>query len=305
MNYNINNSNVNHDSKNLPLKAYFLNKYDPVKESINNNINDQSLLNNLLLDTIPKYTQQKQPVKSLYSISNDLTDYNNNLYDTKPNTDTSNHNYNTETISKDINSKMSGRLQLSGSNSDDDEEFGDTSNIHNMMDRSKEEKRRISHTAAEQKRRNAIKQGYELLQSVVPSCQQTDPLISMRITRAITLEQTIDYIHEMEKEKDKHDQELDSLKKEVIALKIMKSNYEEILQFHRNQPKENSVEINDDVVFDLFVKFSDNLFQSFQQMINANSFAEMTSSTLNWLEQQCTAKNLKNLVLLSLYQVIK
>jgi hypothetical protein len=33
----------------------------------------------------------------------------------------------------------------------------------------------------------------------------------------------IDYIHELEKEKDKHEQELDSLKKEIIALKIMKS----------------------------------------------------------------------------------
>ncbi len=33
----------------------------------------------------------------------------------------------------------------------------------------------------------------------------------------------IDYIHELEMEKDKHEQDLDSLKKEVMALKIMKS----------------------------------------------------------------------------------
>ncbi len=33
----------------------------------------------------------------------------------------------------------------------------------------------------------------------------------------------IDYIHEMEKEKDNHEAELDSLKKEIMALKIMKS----------------------------------------------------------------------------------
>ena len=93
----------------------------------------------------------------------------------------------------------------------------------------------------------------------------------------------------MEKEKDNHEQELDSLKKEIIALKIMKSNYEEMLQFHKNQPRDNSVEINDDTVFDLFVKFSDNLFQTFQSMVSANSFTEMTSSTLNWLEQMCTS----------------
>ena len=33
----------------------------------------------------------------------------------------------------------------------------------------------------------------------------------------------IDYIHELEKEKDKHEQDLDSLRKEIMALKIMKS----------------------------------------------------------------------------------
>ena len=33
----------------------------------------------------------------------------------------------------------------------------------------------------------------------------------------------IDYIHELEKEKDKHDQDLESLKKEIMALKIMKT----------------------------------------------------------------------------------
>jgi hypothetical protein len=32
----------------------------------------------------------------------------------------------------------------------------------------------------------------------------------------------IDYIHELQTEKDKHDQELDSLKKEITALKIMR-----------------------------------------------------------------------------------
>lgn len=35
-----------------------------------------------------------------------------------------------------------------------------------------------------------FKQGYELLQNVVPSCQPTDPIISTRITRATTLEQS-------------------------------------------------------------------------------------------------------------------
>ena len=35
-----------------------------------------------------------------------------------------------------------------------------------------------------------LKQGYELLKARLPNCQQTDPFISMRITRATTLEQS-------------------------------------------------------------------------------------------------------------------
>lgn len=36
------------------------------------------------------------------------------------------------------------------------------------------ERRREAHTQAEQKRRDAIKKGYDNLQELVPTCQQTD-----------------------------------------------------------------------------------------------------------------------------------
>lgn len=36
------------------------------------------------------------------------------------------------------------------------------------------ERRREAHTQAEQKRRDAIKKGYDSLQELVPTCQQTD-----------------------------------------------------------------------------------------------------------------------------------
>lgn len=36
------------------------------------------------------------------------------------------------------------------------------------------ERRREAHTQAEQKRRDAIKKGYDTLQCLVPTCQQTD-----------------------------------------------------------------------------------------------------------------------------------
>jgi MAX-like protein X len=202
------------------------------------------------------------------------------------------------------------KRQLSGSNSslqnsDEDDDFGDNDSNPNLfgLNKSREEKRRISHTAAEQKRRNAIKRGYDELQTIVPSCEFMDPSSSQKVCKATVLKRSIDYIHELEKEKDKHEQDLDSLKKEITALKIMKSNYEEILQYHKNMPKSDSVEINEEAKFELFEKFADNLFQSFQTMINPSSFSELSGSMFNWLEQMCSSNNLKNLVLLSLFQV--
>jgi hypothetical protein len=59
------------------------------------------------------------------------------------------------------------KRHLSGSNSslqnsDEDEDYGDeaASTLGGYNPKSKEEKRRLSHTAAEQKRRNAIKVGF-------------------------------------------------------------------------------------------------------------------------------------------------
>ncbi|CAF0897568.1 unnamed protein product [Brachionus calyciflorus] len=253
----------------LPRKAYFLNKY----EQLNNpQIKPQVVSNSDLM-----------PASSSKS---------------KDTMNSSNH-------------QIASKRHFSGSNSslqnsdDEDDDFIESSldlSQADLANKSKEEKRRLSHTAAEQKRRNAIKRGYDELQYIVPSCEFMDPSSSQKVCKATVLKRSIDYIHELEKDKDKHEHDLDSLKKEIMALRIMKSNYEEMLQYHRNTPKDNSVEINDETKFDLFVKFSENLFNSFQSMINPNSFGELSASMFNWLEQMCTASSLKNFILLSLYQ---
>ena len=55
--------------------------------------------------------------------------------------------------------------------SDDDEDSD--SNSHRPTP-SYKDRRREAHTQAEQKRRDAIKKGYDELQMLVPSCQQSD-----------------------------------------------------------------------------------------------------------------------------------
>lgn len=50
------------------------------------------------------------------------------------------------------------------------------------------ERRREAHTHAEQKRRDAIKRGYEDLQEIVPSCQQQDSMGASKLSKATILQ---------------------------------------------------------------------------------------------------------------------
>ena len=56
------------------------------------------------------------------------------------------------------------------------------------------ERRREAHTQAEQKRRDAIKKGYDSLQDLVPMCQQNDSLSGYKLSKATILQKSIDYI---------------------------------------------------------------------------------------------------------------
>lgn len=70
------------------------------------------------------------------------------------------------------------------------------------------ERRREAHTQAEQKRRDAIKKGYEDLQYLVPSCQQQDSVSSYKLSKATILQRSIDYIQTLQTQKKKQDEDL-------------------------------------------------------------------------------------------------
>lgn len=56
--------------------------------------------------------------------------------------------------------------------SDDDDDSGGENTKNTSL--SYKERRREAHTQAEQKRRDAIKRGYDSLQDLVPTCQQNE-----------------------------------------------------------------------------------------------------------------------------------
>ncbi|XP_022364804.1 max-like protein X isoform X4 [Enhydra lutris kenyoni] len=164
---------------------------------------------------------------------------------------------------------------------DEDSDYHQESYKESYKDR-----RRRAHTQAEQKRRDAIKRGYDDLQTIVPTCQQQDFSIgSQKLSKAIVLQKTIDYIQFLHKEKKKQEEEVSMLRKDVTALKIMKVNYEQIVKAHQDNPHEGEDQVSDQVKFNVFQGIMDSLFQSFNASISVASFQELSACVFSWIEE--------------------
>merc|ERR1711976_245327 len=97
------------------------------------------------------------------------------------------------------------------------------------------ERRREAHTQAEQKRRDAIKKGYEYLQDLVPSINEdTSPSASnAKASKAVVLQKAIEYIQQIEGQKRKQEEDVNGLRKELASLKVIRDTYEELVKVHQ------------------------------------------------------------------------
>jgi len=142
------------------------------------------------------------------------------------------------------------------------------------------ERRREAHTAAEQKRRDAIKKGYDTLQELVPTCTQTDAS-GHKVSKAVVLQKSIDFIQHLSKQKKSQENDLTSLRKEVVALQIMRANYEQLVRAHMRAPQ-----IPENLVADR---------QSFRC-----SKCSWTRCVFSWIEERCKPGDLQDLMSLIL-----
>ncbi|XP_060059448.1 max-like protein X isoform X4 [Erinaceus europaeus] len=182
---------------------------------------------------------------------------------------------------------------------DEDSDYHQESYKESYKDR-----RRRAHTQAEQKRRDAIKRGYDDLQTIVPTCQQQDLSIgSQKLSKAIVLQKTIDYIQFLHKEKKKQEEEVSTLRKDVTALKIMKVNYEQIVKAHQDNPHEGEDQVSDELKFNVFQGIMDSLFQSFNASISVASFQELSACVFSWIEEHCKPQTLREIVIGVLHQL--
>ncbi|CAH1775446.1 unnamed protein product [Owenia fusiformis] len=165
------------------------------------------------------------------------------------------------------------------------------------------DRRREAHTHAEQKRRDAIKKGYDELQQLVPTCQPDQLIGSQKMSKAAVLQRSIDYMQFLVQQKKKQEDEVDSLRKEVMALKIMKANYEHIVKAHQNTPQAGQNQVPDEIKFQVFQQVMDTLFQSFNASISVVNFAELSGCIFKWLEEHCKPQTLRELTMNVLRQL--
>lgn len=156
------------------------------------------------------------------------------------------------------------------------------------------ERRREAHTQAEQKRRDAIKKGYDTLQELVPTCQQNEAS-GYKLSKATVLQKSIDYIQYLHQHKRKQDDERVALQKEVTGLSLIKTSYEQMLQNQQSSPGQAETRVSDEVKFQLFQAIMEEMFLSFAQL-PMTDFAELITGVLPWLEENCKPHLLREVV---------
>lgn len=156
------------------------------------------------------------------------------------------------------------------------------------------ERRREAHTQAEQKRRDAIKRGYDTLQELVPTCQQNEAS-GYKLSKASVLQKSIEYILYLHQHKKKQDDERVALQKEVTGLSMIKTSYEQMLQNQQSSPGQTETRVSDEVKFQVFQAIMDEMFLSFD-LLPMNDFAELTTGVIPWLEEHCKPHLLREVV---------
>ncbi|CAF1479443.1 unnamed protein product [Didymodactylos carnosus] len=161
-------------------------------------------------------------------------------------------------------------------------------------------RRRAAHTAAEQKRRNAIRKGYDALQSLVPNSHLLDPISSQKVSKAAILKRSTDYLQQLHEEKQKLNHQLEALRNEAFCLRTMQKTYEDIVKMNMNSSKHaRDTTLDDEHKFTLFQNIADSIFVSFDQAVQTVSMPScqhMMNTILRWVEESCRPPEIHELV---------
>ncbi|XP_033185127.1 MLX interacting protein mondo isoform X3 [Bombus vancouverensis nearcticus] len=172
------------------------------------------------------------------------------------------------------------------------------------------EQRRVGHIHAEQKRRYNIKNGFDMLHSLIPQLNQNP---NTKMSKAAMLQKGADYIRQLRAERNQLKEEMDTLRHQIECLNTSISNCQSMLPAtgapisrHRTSKMK---EMFDEYVrtrtrenwkFWIFSVLLEPLMISFNTSVSTASIEDLYRSTILWVEQHCSLVDLRPAVLNSL-----
>ncbi|XP_043282884.1 carbohydrate-responsive element-binding protein isoform X2 [Venturia canescens] len=172
------------------------------------------------------------------------------------------------------------------------------------------EQRRVGHIHAEQKRRYNIKNGFDMLHSLIPQLNQNP---NTKLSKAAMLQKGADYIKQLRAERHQLKEEMDSLKNQIECLNTSISNCQSMLPATgapiSRQRTNKMKEMFDEYVrkrtrenwkFWIFSILLEPLMISFNASVSTASIEDLYRSTILWVEQHCSLVDLRPAVLNSL-----
>lgn len=97
-----------------------------------------------------------------------------------------------------------------------------------------------------------------------------------------------------------HDHGIKNLREELCASQIMNANYEQMLNQHQLTLQLNHQQVNqvsEQIKFEIFQAFCDNLFASFDRYVKVDDFEQISASIFNWLEEHVRPQTLRDMCL--------
>ncbi|CAG9769010.1 unnamed protein product [Ceutorhynchus assimilis] len=170
--------------------------------------------------------------------------------------------------------------------------------------------RRVGHIHAEQKRRCNIKNGFDMIHSLIPQLNQNP---NAKLSKAAMLQKGAEYIRQLRSERNQLKDEMESLRQQIETLNTSISNCQSMLPA-TGAPVSRRRDSRMQEMFDKYVsrRTMENwkfwifslicrpLLNSFNNFVSSSSLDDLYSSTLLWVEQHCTLVDLRPVVLNSL-----
>ncbi|XP_044267723.1 uncharacterized protein LOC123013335 isoform X2 [Tribolium madens] len=172
------------------------------------------------------------------------------------------------------------------------------------------DQRRVGHIHAEQKRRYNIKNGFDMIHSLIPHLNQNP---NAKLSKAAMLQKGAEYIRQLRSERNQLNEEMECLRQQIETLNTSISNCQSMLPA-TGAPVSRRRDSKMQEMFDEYVRkrtmenwkywiFSllfRPLLDSFNSFVSTSSLDDLYRSTILWIEQHCTLVDLRPVVLNSL-----